>query len=405
MTDSSFEYSKISVNGWIEATALNASDTLDGELSNGAFFNQKDGIRLNQAGLMLCRGVGCLPTATFPPSQNLLSRIGPLPGPVGELEIGFNVTAVYGEDSQFLRTAGIDDYTFDDDKDNKLAIPQFYIDAYLPVFGGMTVIAGSFFTSTGNEIGLPFTPPNWFATHTYAMQHAPSKHVGVLTGIKIPTSDAFGLLSVDLGLVGGWNNWDERRPTVIGATRWRSNDMATWLDIELIYGDGEGDAFGPAKGGSPYLVASTNGEKRQRLHSSATLTHNVNPDTQISAELTYGSQKGGDIAPAPVFIVEDSKWYGANLATRFKVSEELHTGVRAEWFNDEKAANILWRSTGATGGSVYSLTANLDWSLNPHLRIRPEIRYDKYEGDGAGLFAGGKSDQQFIALINAVTYF
>ncbi|MEI8611721.1 outer membrane beta-barrel protein [Enterovibrio sp. Hal110] len=82
-----------------------------------------------------------------------------------------------------------------------------------------------------------------------------------------------------------------------------------------------------------------------------------------------------------------------------------HMGVRAEWFDDENAANVLWSSVGATGGDVYSLTANLSWSANQYIKITPELRYDTYKGQGAGLFAGGKSDDQFIALLNAVTYF
>ncbi|WP_325894264.1 outer membrane beta-barrel protein [Grimontia sp. NTOU-MAR1] len=405
-TNNALDEYEITVAGWAEATALHASDTIgDGNISNGAFLNQKDGVGLNQIGLMLCKGMGCLPTGAFAPAQNVLSRVGPFPGPVGEARIDFNVTAMYGQDIQFFRTAGIDDYTFDNDDDNKLAIPQFYIDAYLPVLDGMTLMVGSFFTFIGNEVGAPFTPPNWFVTHTYATQHGPSKHVGALASIKVPTDEDFGLLSFDAGLVAGWNNWDEKRPTFIGAARWRSPDLATWLDFEFIYGDGEGDAFGAAKGGSPYIAVSSTDEKLDRFHSSTTLIQTVNPDLQLAAEFVYGFQEGGDVAAAPVFITKDSDWMGLNLGARYKLDDNLFFGARAEWFDDENAANVLWSSVGATGGDVYSVTTNLDWSVNQHFKIRPELRYDTYKGNGAGLFAGGTSDDQFIALLNAVAYF
>ncbi|MCC4796731.1 MULTISPECIES: outer membrane beta-barrel protein [Enterovibrio] len=405
-TNNELDKYDITVAGWAGVTALYASDkTDDGNISNGAFLNQEDGIGLDQIGLMLCKGMGCLPTSSFAPAQNVLSRVGPFPGPLGEVQVGFNVTAMYGQDIQFFRVAGIDDYTFDQDDENKFAVPQFYIDAYIPAFDGMTLMLGSFFTFIGNEIGAPFTPPNWFSTLTYAAQHGPSKHVGALASIKVPTSEDFGLLSFDAGLVAGWNNWDEKRPTLIGAARWRSPDLATWLDVEFIYGDGEGDAFGAAKGGSPYIAVSSTGDTLNRFHSSTTLTHALNPDLQLAAEFIYGFQEAGDVSAAPVFITEDSGWMGLNVAARYKLDDNLHMGVRAEWFDDENAANVLWSSVGATGGDVYSLTANLSWSANQYIKISPELRYDTYKGQGAGLFAGGKSDDQFIALLNAVTYF
>lgn len=390
----------IGIVGWGEATAIYGSSHNRQNLANGAFLTQEMGVNLNQIGLMICRNAGCLPTGVFPPAQNLLSRIGPLPGPRGGFDIGFNATVMWGEDIQFLRTAGVDDFTFDDDEDNKLAFPQFYVDAYIPVLDGMTIMAGSFFTFVGNEVGSPFTPPNWFVTHTYGLQHGPSKHVGGLASIKIPTPQDFGLLSFDAGLTAGWNNWDESRPTVLGAARWRSPDLATWLDFEFVYGDGEEDNFGPAAGGSPYIAISTTDENLDRFHASFTATHQATAKLQLAFEGLYGFQEGGDAAPVPIAITEDSEWYGVNIGGRYKLADDLHLAGRAEWFRDEKAANVLWSSVGATGGDVYSLTANLDWQVNPFMRVRPEVRYDTYTGDGTGLFGDGTEDDQFIALFS-----
>lgn len=393
----------IAVLGWADASVVSSSSTASGALGNGAFFTQTDGARLNQLGLMVCKGGGCPPFA-LGPQHNVLPRIGPFPGPRTEgVELGFNVTAVYGQDAQFFRTAGYDDFTFDSGDSNKLAIPQAFVDISLPLFEGASLMVGNFFTNaSGLEIGLPFNPPNWFATHTYGLQHGPALHRGALFSAKLPTAPGKGHLGFELGVVAGWNNAKEARPTAIGALRWRSPDLRTWVDFEAIYGDGQGDAFGPAAGGSPYVAISSTGAKLNRLNSSITVTHVVNDRLNIAGEIDYGFQKGGDVA-VPGSITSDSKWYGANIAARYKLRDDLHLSGRAEWFRDENAANILWASNGATGGDVYSLTAGLEWQATPAMRLRGELRHDKYTGGGT-LFAGGNNEQT-TALMNAVFSF
>jgi hypothetical protein len=65
---------------------------------------------------------------------------------------------------------------------------------------------------------------------------------------------------------------------------------------------------------------------------------------------------------------------------------------------------VLWAVTGSGGGDVYGLTLNLEWEPHPHFLIRPELKYDAYDGDGH-LFAAGPNglateDSQFLGTLN-----
>ena len=398
--------SDIDFIGYIETTALTASQNVKGDIKNGAFLNQEEGFNLNLINLMLCRNDGC-PLFVKGPQHNIISRVGPFPGPKKEeVDIGFNFNIGYGKDVTFLRTTGVDDFKSDLDNDEKAGILQAYVDVYTPLLGGTNFLVGHFFTSaSGQEIGLAFNPPNWFATHSYSLQHSPAKHVGGLVTTKIPTSKEFGLLSLEAGLVAGWNNLENSRPTFLGGVRWRSPDFLTWVDFEMIYGDGENDAPGPGKGGSPYVAISSTGKTLNRLNANLTVSHQATPKLQYVLDSSYGFQKGGDVPGPGFFITEDSEWYGMNVGARYKLKDNLHVAGRAEWFKDEKAAHVLWGSTGATGGSVTSLTAGLEWQATPNIRIRPEIRYDKYSGKGLSIFGDGQEDDQVIGMVNTVINF
>lgn len=102
--------------------------------------------------------------------------------------------------------------------------------------------------------------------------------------------------------------------------------------------------------------------------------------------------------------MRDSAFYGANLGARYRLKDNLHAALRAEWHRDERAANFLWSSVGAGGGDVYALTANLAYEIIPNLLLRPELKYDAHDGDGH-LFAVGadgiaRKDRQLLGVMN-----
>ncbi len=158
--------------------------------------------------------------------------------------------------------------------------------------------------------------------------HGPTKHVGALARIKLSTENPF---SIELGVVNGWNKLDgeQNDPHLITGLRWRSKDMCTWLNVQTTYGKGEND-FGPAPatGGSPYFALSSTDEELMRFQGFVTFSHTFDDKRRIVVAGSYGSQEGGDFAPAPMFITEDSDWYGVNASYLYKVKANLKVGIR-----------------------------------------------------------------------------
>lgn len=379
---------------------------------------QDEGVNLNQIGLIACKGAGCPPGRLFEANRNVLSRVTPLPGPRGEdFIVDWNVSAVYGEDAAYWKTKGLDDWSWDVDRRDRLAITQWYLDLYVPVWQGASVLIGSWHSPLGQEIGYAFVPPNWFSSRTYAFAAAPAKHVGVLAQFKLPLDPRHGHASASLGVVTDWNaidfGGDGAQPTLLFMARWRSPDMRTWIDLEVIYGNGADD-FGDAVlkdgilrsrgGGSQYLALSSTNAFLDRAMGFLNATHSFSPDFSVVFESVYGYQEGGDLAPLPFAITRDSSFYGANLGARYRLAERWATALRGEWFRDEHAANVTFGGVGAGGGDVYALTANVAWEPVPQLLVRPELKYDVYTGRGS-LFAVDRNgvareDSQLLGVLN-----
>lgn len=424
----------ISVLGWAEgsliATGNDPGETLLPKAFGKntlpqSFFSQAEGANFNALGLMLCKGAGCIPSGIFAPNRNLLSRVGPLPGARGEqILIDWNATLLFGEDTFYQKTKGLDDWHWDADRREKFAVTQWFFDLYLPLLEGTSLLLGSFQTPLENDIGYAFAPPNWFVTKTHAFVHGPAKHVGALAQSKLPLDHELGLLSIEGGVVSGWNRlvFHEDDPIFLFGARWRSPDGKTAIDFEGIYGNGEDDSGdtelidGIAKslgGGSPYLALSSDGAYLDRVVLYLVMSHQFGRSLKGAIEATYGRQEGGNVGFAPA-IIEDSAWYGLNAAIRFALQPELHLNLRGEWLKDENGAHVLWGSVGARGGDVYAFTANLSWDPWRSLSLRSEIRYDVYDGIGhlfapiPGSLSGSAvatQDDQLIAVLNAVKKF
>lgn len=418
----------ISVMGFGHVTAAAAdNDIEETELAQGRGRSlgaqgglvQDEGVNLNHIGLIACKGAGCPPFRLFQPNRNVLSRVGPLPGPRGEeVIVDWNVTALYGEDAVFWKTKGMDDWSWDADRRDRLAVTQWFLDTYLPIGQGASIIVGSWHSPNAWEIGYgSFEPPNWFSSRTYVFASGPAKHVGALAQFKLPLDAAFGHASAGFGVVSDWNAIDfgsgDTQPGFFFEGRWRSPDMRTWVDVEIEYGNGEDD-FGDAKvidgvvrplgGGSQYLALSSTNDYLDRVVGYLSVYHNYTPAFGIVLESMYGFQEGGDVAPLPFAIVQDTSFYGANLGLRYQFAPRMRFALRGEWFRDESAANVTWGSVGASGGDVYALTANIGWEPIPHLTVRPELKYDVYDGGGS-LFAVDRNgvareDSQLLGVMN-----
>ncbi|MEW8692753.1 MAG: outer membrane beta-barrel protein [Candidatus Thiodiazotropha endolucinida] len=378
------------------------NDNASENIFPSGFLNFDEGLNLNRAELILEKV----------PQSNIKPRIGPFPGPKPSLAgWGFEIDLRYGEDAAI--TFGLDDELEVNEGNERLyLLPQWFLTGYLPIGEGFSWIAGSWFTSIGHEIGAPVDPPTAFYTHTYAFTYQPVKHVGAMGALKLPLKPENGFWSSGLGIVQGWNNLQDNNndKTLIFDLRWRSPDFRTWIDIENIVGYEQSEE-GTTDQTRPFNAVSSTDEKLLRRMHSVTLSHRFTRAHRIVVNAVYGKQEGGDTIadannPPGFLITQESRWYGVNLNYYFQWRENRQLGMRAEWFRDEQGAHALLPE-----GIYRALTMNLSWWVQDGLRIRPELRYDQYSGNGKP-FAGqvptiffGEEEQQWVASLDATWFY
>lgn len=412
--DSLEKDSGIIIEGLAQASfaySANATDANDDFAATGnagpLFFKEDDGFDLNQIGLFMHK----------PVKSNVISRVTPTPAPMPEdYDIGFGFRAMYGSDVYFMTTEGFDDrWNFNGDAGDpyapnstaekyKFALPEMYVEAYAPVLGGTNVMIGSWFTGVGHDIGVPYDPPNAFFSHPWAFQYSPAKHFGVLASSNVMQNDS-GILGMEIGLVRGWNTMEDINdsPAYIVNLRWRSPDMATWIDVESYHGDEAARGNLSDNPGSLRVKSTTDA---WRHHYNIDISHKLDDTKTLRVGGIYGTQEAGNISTDPNavaghLITKDSAWYGVLAELRYQASPKTTYNFRAEWMADPDAAKF-----NTQAGEFYGLTANVNYKVNEFLQLRPEIRYDQFQSEVSGVkyFADGQNDQ-IAASLDAIFTF
>ncbi|WPN49700.1 outer membrane beta-barrel protein [Pseudomonas sp. P8_241] len=347
---------------------------------------------------------------------DMVPRITPLPGPKPtEASFGFTFEANYGRNAQFARTQGWDMHwdvnsPGDDDlakaqrdKQKFLAVPNIAATAYLPYGPGITAMAGVFGPALGYEI-----PPNIraarnpFGSKSYAFVSEPGTVGGVLLGTRLYNGES-GILGAELGVVQGWNNLrDNNRKAMLGALRWRTPDMNTWIDYEFLVGDSQNDSRSDIQTPRGRVISEDGQFKQQH---SLNGWHKFNERWSMGGEMVYGRQSGDgnastvDIVTGPGF--DGAHWWGANVVLTYQQRKDLSFSVRAEHFDDPDGY-VLFPSSIARG-ALNALTTGLRYDFNKYLSLRPELRYDWFNGDGdARPFGQGDARNQLTGTVETL---
>ncbi|MDU9392875.1 outer membrane beta-barrel protein [Pseudomonas sp. zfem002] len=345
-------------------------------------------------------------------------RITPKPGPAPQqADFGFTVEAVYGRNAQNARTYGwdmgwgmnqSDSNKAREDKDLFLAVPNFAATAYLPVAeAGVNVMAGIFGSAFGYEI-----PPNIrsarnaFASKTYAYMAETGSVAGVLLGTRLLANESM-LLGGELGVIQGWKNLRDNNhsKSLMGALRWRTPDMQTWLDYEFVLGNAQNDDFDDVQTPKSRVVSP---DDQFRQEHSLTAWHRFDEHWSMGAELLYGHQEGDgkassiDVVTGPGF--DGARWWGGNAVLTYQYRPDLSFSVRGEHFSNPDGY-ALFPSTTARG-DFNAITSGLRWDVNGHLSLRPELRYDWFDARDHGRpFGDGSARSQLTAMVEALVYF
>lgn len=408
------------LGGWIEGGAvLKSAEGQPRGLGNAPIVLARDrGLQLNQAYIYLEKDI----------RTNVITRATPIPAPVFEsYSWGFHIDMLYGRDGQPLQTFGWDDDLHVNKpgnanpaqaasrRQNFLILPQAYLQAYLPWGLGTAVMAGNFMSPIGNEIGfLPQPGPNIFYTHSYSFTAAPIKHTGVLAATNLMKSDANGMLALELGVVNGWSNFKDNnnQPAYIGALRFRTPGMDTWVDYEFMRGDAQSTMDrlqnNPNAANVPVTrVISPRGQRKTQQF--FTVSHDWDEQWHAQAGLNYGRQDGDgaadtiDIISGPGF--KGARWQGIEARVKYKVDDQLSLAVRVEKFQDRDGFALFPNSVGVKSDYT-AVTLGAQYWYNKRVLFRPEIRHDtQSRNNGVNAFNNGKSDHQTSLNADLIAYF
>lgn len=359
----------ISIYGWIAAGATanehNPADNFNGPVT----FGDRTELQMNQLYLVTEKAIdngGC------------------------GWGIGGRVDFLYGTDHRFTMARGLeteDDLSpkWNNERFYGLAMPQAYLDV---AYNDTTVRVGHFYTIIGYEV-VP-APNNFFYSHAYTMQYGePFTHTGVLAIQK--WNDR---LSFSAGIHRGWNNWEEAP----GA------DQASFLGgVTIASEDGKGSlAFGITSGDEPSAVTFANRTMYSIVYSRKMLCDRFTYVLQHD----YGIQDDGvgAVGAAPV---DEAQWYGINQYFLYQLNCCWSAGMRVEWFRDDDGTRVTGLGDGnaiagqAFEGNFWEITWGLNWKPNDNVVIRPELRYDWFEGAG-NPYNDGTDTSQFTAAVDAI---
>ena len=278
------------------------------------------------------------------------------------LDWGYRVDYVFGIDGPDTQAFGQNSgYDTDWDSSSRYgsALPQLYGEV---AYGDLSVKFGHFFTIIGYEVVA--APGNFFTSSSYTQYYGePFTHTGVLAEYAY---------SEDVTLYGGYTfGWDTgfddggNGATFLGGVGLQLTD-----DLKATYASNFGNFNEDLGGGDVYM---------QSLVFDLTLTERTNYVFQTD----YGTLDQAD---------GRHNWYGINQYLFYTINDCWSAGARFEWFDDEDGARV-----GNGSGDYYALTSGVNWKPHANIVVRPELRYDWFDGgaDGVNPFDEGNADEQF----------
>ncbi len=272
-----------------------------------------------------------------------------------------------------------------------LVTPQMYGEVG---YGDLSVKVGRFYTIIGYEVVT--APNNFFATHAYTMQYGePFSHSGALATYK--AGDNWTFLG---GAVNGWDRFDgvpgADRVAGLGGAIYTPDHEKYTITLTGISGTE------PTVAGNPDDAYST------RSMYSLVFSYNV------TDKLNYVFQHDNGWQQSALSRGQDAEWYGINQYLFYTINDCWKAGVRAEWFRDDDGTRVAGvrpstptdagnnvATPGGYAGNFYEVSLGLNWTPHANLIVRPEVRYDWYDGIG-NPFGDNTSQAQWVGGFDAV---
>lgn len=303
---------------------------------------------------------------------------------------GARADFLFGQDYLLAQSVGIERRQDGSPRWNNehygVAIPQAFVTVGSQAFN---VQAGHFYSVVGYE-GLT-APSNFFYSKSYSYQFAgPFTHWGAQANWKANRN-----WTIQTGLHNGWDAFDRTtdRMGFIGRVRYDSTSTGAWTSFAITTGDETNNLAG--------LPIATDFTNRTRYSWIASLP--VTCRTEYVFHHWLGFQEQGAAGG------ERADWYGIDQYLVHTLNDRWKVGGRFEWFRDEEGTRVgLNRPSNPNNppftGNFYSATLGLSYAPCSHFIVRPECRFDWFDGQGQP-FDDGSDDFQSTAGFDAIWMF
>jgi hypothetical protein len=270
---------------------------------------------------------------------------------------GFQVDYQFGADGPDNQAFGDQgwDFGWNSSRDYGSAILNANVSLGL---NDLTVKFGKFQTFMGYEFSQ--TPDNFFYSHTLTWYYGePNSHTGVMATYPV---------GEDIEVNAGWTmGWDSGFENYLGASTFLGNVTWTISDRALFYwaatvgdiGDGTAKNGAASNSGDVYLNSFVF-------------------EYQLTDALTYTFWHDFGINK---MAGPDVEWYGVTQSAIYEFNPCLSVGARYEWYRDDDGARVF-NNNGAGAGHYHDFTLTANWKPHPNVTLRPEIRWDWFDGMG-----------------------
>ena len=291
---------------------------------------------------------------------------------------------LYGTDWRFGINNGLEDRINGFDYQTYgMVIPQMYLEL---AYNNLSVKLGHFAAILDYEV-IP-APLNPLYSHSYSYGYTvPQLVTGILGDYKL--TDQF---SIQAALHRGWFLFEDINEDIdfMAGVKWKRPDDQISVAYALTTGSQD-----PA------------GEQDRFVYSLVTQLQLLE---QVRYVLVHNLGFENNALPTG----QDAEWYGLNHYVLYTINPRWTAVLRAEWLRDDDGVRVAGpgnipgvRAFDGYGfaGNFYEVTCGVNWRPHKNLVVRPEIRWDWYDGPAGprGLpFDDGTSDDQFLFAVDAV---
>lgn len=405
-----FKDNGIEVGGWINAgITYNANNPTNGFNGPVTFADRSKEFQLNQFNVFIQRAV-----VTEGKAWDFGGRFDLMFGTDAIFAQAYGIPAFDVNSGQPLKRSNWDlNLCCSSSRFYNIALPQAYIETYVPVGNGLNLKIGHFYSPTGYET-VP-APDNFFYTRAYTFSNGePFTHTGLVGNYIVNKNWAFMGGAITGSATGGWDgglnkelsNWGG-----LAGTTWTSDDKRSSANLT-----------------GSYSRTSTRSNEPWGFYS-LVLQHKITQKTLLVLHHT-GGFAGGTFMPDGN---KDVSWYGVDMQLHHDLREDLSVGIRTEWFRDKdgfrvcspvrvaQATNSVHISFAADflatckPADYYDVTVGMNWKpakqlkmdsiLMQKLNIRPNIRYDRVEGIGQAYRPFDNRKDQLLVSVDATIQF